>query len=149
MRLAASIRRTRAFGAVHVGARRTNSVRTKRRKWFVVVAQFGGLHSLRIIYGTLAAILLSGVFLQPAHAQAQLNIPGVGQLTVPGYGQAPPPPPGYRASPPVYGQAPPPGYGQGDRYDHEHREHCQRLEHREHELRRRLETPVTARIASG
>jgi hypothetical protein len=92
---------------------------------------------LRIIHvAPLAAILLAGVFSQPAHAQAQITIPGVGQLTVPGYGQAPPPPPGYRASPPVYGQAPPPGYGEGD---HEHWEHCRHLEHREHEIRRRLE----------
>ena len=92
--------------------------------------------SLRIIYGAVGAILLASAFSQPGHAQAQIQIPGVGQLTVPGYGQAPPP--SYH-SPPGYGQAPPPGYGQGERYDHQHWEHCQHLEHREHEIRRRLE----------
>jgi hypothetical protein len=87
---------------------------------------------LRIIHGApLAAILLASVMSQPAGAQAQITILGVGQLTVPGYGQAPPPP--------AYSQAPPPGYGQGEGYDHDRWEHCQRLEHREHEVRWRLE----------
>jgi len=92
---------------------------------------------LRIILGALVAILLASLFSQVAHAQAQIQIPGVGQLIVPGYQQAPPP--RYQAPPPGYGQAPPPGYGQGGRYDHQHWEHCQRLETREHEIRERLE----------
>jgi hypothetical protein len=82
---------------------------------------------LRIIHGApLAAILLASVMSQPARAQAQITIPGVGQLTVPGYGQAPPPR-GYQPPPPAYSQAPPPGYGQGEGYDHDRWEHCQRL----------------------
>ena len=100
---------------------------------------------MRIILGALVAAFLAGLFSQVAHAQAQIQIPGVGQLTVPGYQQPPPPgyqgpPPGYgQAPPPGYGQAPPPGYGQGERYDHQHWEHCQRLESREHEIRERLQ----------
>lgn len=84
---------------------------------------------MRIILGALVAAFLAGLFSQIAYAQAQIQIPGVGQLTVPGYQQPPPPP---------Y-QGPPPGYGQGERYDHQHWEHCQRLESREHEIRERLE----------
>jgi hypothetical protein len=84
---------------------------------------------LQIIVDVLVAILLASLFSQVAHAQAQIQMPGGGQLTVPGYQQAPPP---------GYGQAPPPGYGQGGTYDHQHWEHCQRLENREHEIRERL-----------
>ena len=102
---------------------------------------------MQIIYFALFAALLASAFSPPAHAQAQIAIPGVGQLTVPGPGQAPPPPgygqappPGYGQAPPSgYGQAPPSGYGQGDRNDHERREHCERLRDREHEIRQRLE----------
>jgi hypothetical protein len=54
---------------------------------------------MQIIYCALFAVLLASAFSPPAHAQAQIAIPGVGQLTVPGPGQAPPPP--------GYGQAPP------------------------------------------
>ena len=68
-----------------------------------------------------AALLVAGAFFQPAHAQAQIAVPGVGQVTV---GQPPSPPPGY-------GQAPPPGYSR-------QAEHCEHLRHREHELREQV-----------
>lgn len=92
---------------------------------------------MRIIFGALVATFLASLFSQIAHAQAQIQIPGVGQLIVPGYQQ--PLPPGYQGPPPGYGQAPPPGYGQGGSYDRQHWEHCQRLESREHEIRERLQ----------
>lgn len=68
-----------------------------------------------------ATLVFAGAFSQFAHAQAQIAVPGVGQVTI---GQPPPPPPGY-------GEPPPPGYGR-------RAEHCERLRHREHELREQV-----------
>jgi hypothetical protein len=77
---------------------------------------------MKIAIASFGAILFACGFSPLALAQAQIGVPGIGQVTI---GQPPPPPP-------------PPGYGYGQAPPSEYAEHCERLRHREHELRERV-----------
>jgi hypothetical protein len=80
---------------------------------------------MKISVAVVSAILLASAFSLPAHAQAQLTVPGFGQVNV-GQGST---------------QAPPPAYGQQRREGQyaDERERCDRLDARSHELRETLE----------